>query len=133
MSIYRPIRRTDHSGIPADEAADVRPSAAHGASAKAQDWTRLRKAQPAEVLLPVGQQLLDRLPPEVRPLELAMRYPRIVNLIALHWNDRNICGRYFNGLLNDQRGQRQGFPQHVRDELLKLAEHWYYWAENWEA
>jgi hypothetical protein len=95
-------------------------------SAESIDWSKHRRPQPDEFLLPISESLLDQLPPEVFPGALASQYARIVNLIALQWNDRYGCGRYFNGLLNDQRGGRQGFPDIVRRDLLKLAAYWYH-------
>jgi hypothetical protein len=69
-----------------------------------------------EILLPIGKELLDQLPPEIFPGALATSYPRIVNVIALHWNDRRICSKYFNELLDDQRGGRKGFTS-IRHDL----------------
>ena len=60
-------------------------------SAESQDWSELRKAKPAEHLLPLSERFLDQLPPEVFPGALATHYARIVNVIALHWHDRGGC------------------------------------------
>ena len=94
-------------------------------SAESRDWLRDRKANPVGHLLPVSARWLDRLPLEVCPRELARHYPRIVNLIALQWNDRNACSAYFEALSFDRRGARQGFPIEVHREILRLCEHWY--------
>jgi len=129
MSIYR--RRGW------DDVSDNRPHLAPGKAsapekapssappAEPQDWSKFRKAKPAEHLLPMGERLLARLPPEVVPNALATHYARILNLIALHWHDRGSCAHYFRELLTDQRGGRQGFPAPVKRELAKL---WAYWA-----
>jgi hypothetical protein len=101
---------------------DSRPSEP---SADSQDWSKLRKAQPAEILLPIGKELLDQLPPEVFPAALVTSYPRIVNVVALHWNDRRICSGYFSELLHDWRGGREGFPAPVRRDLENLRAYWY--------
>ena len=128
MSIYR--RRGW------DDVSDIQPHLAPGKAstpekasssappAEPQDWSKIRKAKPAERLLPMGERLLDELPLEVFPIGLATQYPRIVNLIALQWHDRDSCDRYFKELLIDQRGGRQGFPGPVKRELAKL---WAYW------
>ena len=96
---------------------DVRPSAL---SVESQDWSKLRKAQPAEHLLPRSKNLLEQLPPEIFPGALARHYARIVNLIAFHWNDRNDCAEYFKELLTDRRGGRQGLAPAVRRDLVRL-------------
>ena len=89
-------------------------------SAESQDWSKLRKAKPAEHLLPSSKKFLDQLPPEVFPSALASLYARIVNLIALHWNDHASCESYFEELFIDRRGGRQGFPAPVRRDLENL-------------
>jgi hypothetical protein len=68
---------------------------------------------------------MDSLPPDVFPGALATHFPRIVNLIAMQWNDHRGCPAYFNELLVDRRGGRQGFPAAVKRDLLKLLDHWY--------
>jgi hypothetical protein len=93
--------------------------------AESQDWSKHRRAQPAEFLLPFSKEWLDQLPLEVFPRALAMQYARIVNLIALRWNDRSECAGYFKDLLFDRRGGRQGFPGPVRRDLLNLCAYWY--------
>jgi hypothetical protein len=95
------------------------------APAESHDWSKLRKAQPAKILLPIGKKWLEQLPPEVFPSALATSYPRIVNLIALEWNDRRNCSRFFSELLHDHRGGRQGFPAPVRRDLENLRAYWY--------
>lgn len=114
-----------------DNVSDLRPRAAApentlsgDSSAGSQDWSKLRKAKPAEHLLPVAEKFLDRLPREVFPGALATQYARIVNLIAMQWHDRDRCDSYFKDLLIDQRGGRQGFPVPVRRDLVNL---WGYW------
>jgi len=129
MSIYRHSGRIDRYGVMHDLAVgtaaapvSAKPS---DASAESHDWSKLRKAQPAKILLPIGKKWLEQLPPEVFPSALATTYPRIVNLIALEWNDRRNCSKYFSELLNDQRGGRQGFPAPVRRDLENLRAYWY--------
>jgi hypothetical protein len=94
-------------------------------SAGSPDWSQHRKAQPAEHLLPSSENWMDHLPSTVFPGALASQYPRIVNHIAMAWNDRQGCQAYFAELLVDRRGCRRGFPDAVKRDLLKLLDHWY--------
>ena len=95
-------------------------------SAGSHDWSHLRKAQPVENLLPTSENWIDLLPPEAFPGALATHYPRIVNIIAMLWNDRVRCSAYFDELFIDRRGGRQGFPDVVQRDLSKLRHHWYF-------
>jgi hypothetical protein len=86
----------------------------------AQDFTNQRKAKPADKLLPVSIDWLKGIPGEVRPVALATRYARIVNLLARQWDDREACGAYFDDLLVDRRGNRRGFPAVVKSDISIL-------------
>lgn len=117
-----------------DNVSDLRPRAAApentlsgDSSAGSQDWSKLRKAKPAEHLLPLSERFLEQLPSEVFPGALATHYARIVNVIASHWHDRGGCEIYFKELLTDQRAGRQGFPGPVRRDLVNL---WGYWQRG---
>ena len=68
--------------------------------------------------------LLASLDDGVRPKELASRYPRIVNKIARDWRLPSQLDRYFQELLMDTRGNRQGFPLKIVMELSTLREHY---------
>ena len=46
------------------------------------------------------------LPASVQPLRLAMQYPRLVNLIAVGWNNPAVAGTLLTDLLNGDRGDR---------------------------
>jgi len=97
-------------------------------SAGSHDWSKYRRARPVEYLLQSSENWMDVLPPEVFPGALATHYPRILNLIALQWNDRLGCPAYFDELLVDRRGGRQGFPAAVKRDLQKLRDYWQrYW------
>jgi hypothetical protein len=48
------------------------------------------------------------------------KYPRIVEKIALLWGTVAMS-RYFNELLFDDRGDREGFPSDVMMELFALS------------
>jgi hypothetical protein len=131
MSIYRRRGWDDVSDIHAHlapgkaSAPEKAPSSAP--PAEPQDWSKFRKAKPAEHLLPLTQKFLDQLPPQVFPSALAMQYARILNLIVLQWDDRSSCVSYFKELLTDQRGGRQGFPAPVKRDLVEL---WAYWTRT---
>jgi hypothetical protein len=129
VSIYRyRTGRADHEDVHEPLVAPATPNAQTSAGdsfAESEHWLQHRKAKPIDRLLPLCERWLGRLPSDVYPRELAARYPRIVNLIASQWDDAAACTAYFDGLLVDRRGVRQGFPASVRRELVKLREHWY--------
>jgi hypothetical protein len=85
---------------------------------------RLRKANPLNALLPASLDWLGTLPRELRPMALAMMYPRIVNLLAQQWSDYDACHAYFDELLTGRRPNRHGFPADVRREIWTLREHY---------
>lgn len=91
----------------------------------ATDWSTVRKARPADYLLPQSEKWFDSLPAEVAPCALASQFPRIVNLIVSQWNDHRNAPALFEELLGDRRGGRAGFPPVVRRDLLNLQEYWY--------
>jgi len=63
---------------------------------------------------------LAELPANVRPRELAMRFPHVVNNLAAVWHEREKCCEYFDSLMRDRRGGRRGFPPRVAFELTVL-------------
>lgn len=89
------------------------------------DWTSVRKARPADYLLPLTEKWFDAFPSDRAPCALASQYPRICNLIAVHWNDLRGAPELFEDLLTDRRGGRAGFPPAVRRDLVSVQEHWY--------
>jgi hypothetical protein len=91
----------------------------------AHDWSGVRKARPAEHMLPLTEKWFDAFPPEKAPCALASQYPRICNLIAVHWNDLRGAPELFEDLLTDRRGGRAGFPPTVRRDLINVQEQWY--------
>jgi len=128
MSIYEGrtgrMNYDDVHDVPTASNAAV-PSPSSDSSAGSRAWLQHRKTKPIDRLLPISGRWLDRLPPDVCPRELARQYARIVNLIALQWNDSEACCAYVDELLVDRRGARQGFPAEVKRELLRLRDHWY--------
>ena len=129
MSIYqlrskRPISELvsqpgTHGGTPAPACPPPR------VQDRAQERSHLRKAKPANYLLPMSLDWLSHLPSNVRPRALLTHFPRIANLVALQWNNPATCRAYFDDLLIDHRGTRKGFPADVRRELLALRDYYY--------
>lgn len=113
--VVQPVARHAPAAVAAQPPA-AKPSA---------DWSKLRKAQPANFLFPQSRKWLDALPPEVAPHALATEYPRIVNIIVAQWTDPLGVPELFEELLGDRRGGRAGFPPAVRRDLLNLQEFWY--------
>src|SRR6266542_4555499 len=111
-----PIERTPAKPAHSTRAPEVDPS---------QDWAEVRRAYPADYLLPISEAWLKALPHGVLPIALIAHFPRIVNLIAMQWNDNVACPAYFEELFADRRGGRQGFPQDVRRDLSRLRSYWY--------
>ena len=91
----------------------------------AEDWSPRRKVTPARNLLPVSVKWLLSLPTGDRPLVLAAKYPRIVNILALQWGKPSACRAYFGDLLVDRRGNRKGFPADVHRELRALRDYYH--------
>lgn len=89
----------------------------------AEEVARLRKADPVNYLLPTSIKWLKSLPEDARPIALATRYARIVNVLAQQWNDPPACSAYFDALLVDRRGNRQGFPSVVQTDIRMLLEY----------
>ena len=85
-----------------------------------------RKAEPANVLLPVARAWLASLPDSVRPVQLARHYPRLANRFATAWSDKASVALVFDDLLADRRGTRRGFPPAVEANLLALWRYWNY-------
>lgn len=57
---------------------------------------------------------------EQRPIELALRFPRLANLLSGLWNTPVAAAAALDDLLIDHRGGRLGFPEAVRQELRAL-------------
>ena len=119
-SIYRP----EHSVIVPE--ADVCPRTQIVAEDSANenlghvDWAGRRKAQPANVVLPATRRWLTTIPVDFRPQALAIRFPRIANLLAANWDNPADCTAYISSLLHDQRGGRKGFPPEVQQDIHDL-------------
>jgi hypothetical protein len=87
------------------------------------DWRRRRGTAPAEPLAAATEAWMATLPDNIRPVELAVQFPRIANKICDLWSHSLRCGDYPADLLIVRRNDRQGFPVAVARELGKLALH----------
>ena len=110
-------------GRPAEAVSAHRPSPQAPLSADAAK----RRQDPATVnrLLSSTIDWLASLPPNVRPLALATKFPRVANRIAKEWREPSACRRDFDDLVYDKRGTRRGFPPDVYVELLALRDYYY--------
>ena len=84
------------------------------------EWAGRRKSQPAGVILPATRHWMSSLPPDYRPDRLAIRFPRIANLIAASWDNPKECSAYIYSLLHDERVGRKGFPVEVQQDIAQL-------------
>jgi hypothetical protein len=71
-----------------------------------------------------SQALLASIEESARPKELAALFPRIVNRMAKLWKTPREMDRYFEELLTDSRGKRQGFPLNILMELSTLKDYY---------
>jgi hypothetical protein len=125
MSVYRTLHESVANEVNVSDIGRRR-----SASAGAPDETRqsaaqpsgsfVRKAAPANEPFPATFRWIAGLPDDLRPLALLKQFPRIANTLAQAWHDPAAFREYMFDLLIDRRGGRQGFPQEVRSELLKL-------------
>lgn len=90
------------------------------------DLRQLRRAQPLNQPLPATWRWIAELPPQVRPLSVVDRFPRIANILARTCLDGADFAAYMDSLLQDRRGDRRGFPNDVRSELVILGNYYAY-------
>jgi hypothetical protein len=116
-----------HPAAPRTTVTDFSARAADRGSAT--DWAARRApASPEDLVLTDAAKVwLAALPDTVRPTALAARYPRIANRLAVLWHKPVQANAYFDDLLIDKRGGRQGFPLPVVMELASLKA--YYQSE----
>jgi hypothetical protein len=93
---------------------------AQDASLDEQAQRRKRKGTPSNQLLKPTFKWAATLPRSVQPLALMRRFPRIANQLAAVWSDTPSIRLCLDGLLVDDRGNRQGFSPDVLRELLSL-------------
>jgi hypothetical protein len=96
-----------------------------GAAAQV-DYSR-RRHQPQKddlELSAAGQALLASIEESVQPKKVAALFPRIVNRMAKLWRTPREMDRYFEELLTDTRGHRQGFPLSILMDLSTLKDYY---------
>src|SRR5215471_4403630 len=93
---------------------------------RAVDYSKTRHAQSKDdlELNPAGQALLASIEEATRPTKLAAAFPRIVNRMASLWRSPRQMDLYFEDLLTDTRGGRQGFPLGILMELTALKDYY---------
>ena len=93
---------------------------------QAEDRKRVieRTSQTSSVLTDETSRWIAGLPPDVRPVTLARKFPRIANSIAELWRRVARCEEYLATLVVDQRGDRSGFPPDVARELTALCNYY---------
>ena len=122
MSIYRGPHST-----PANDVNDFAQGVAQPHAIVVQrdaGFAFCRKARPANLLMKATAEWVERLPKDVRPRALINRYPRIANALAQAWSEPEGPSAYFDELLLNSRGGRQGFPEDVLRDLLALEAHY---------
>jgi len=88
----------------------------------AHEFTDKRTRISDEPLLDVTETWLASLPQDVRPMELALQFPRIANRLCRLWKQVARCEEYLDDLVVDRRGTRKGFPPKITQELEVLRE-----------
>src|ERR1700693_2578931 len=94
-----------------------------GAGAPAEADYSKRRHQPEKddlELSAAGLAWLTSIEESARPIKLAAAFPRIVNRMAKLWKTPREMARCFDELLEDTRGNRQGFPLNILMELSTL-------------
>ena len=118
-AIYNVLRKAIRAGEPASTGL------AATAGSEARQVLRRRNTTSVSRLLSPTIDWLAALPPNVRPLALATKFPRVANRIAQEWPKPSACRRDFDDLVYDKRGARRGFPPDVFVELLALRDYYY--------
>ena len=78
---------------------------------------------PREPLSGAATSLLKALPADAAIPGTARDFPHVLNRIAEVWSDARAFGRLIDGLLIDDRPNRDGFPASVILELDALRQH----------
>jgi hypothetical protein len=99
------------------EMPSSQPAAGAGEARRAPDNPEDRKLNAA------AEAWYAALPDTVQPVKLAERYPGICNRMAERWKQPEQIVPYFDELLMDNRGGRQGFPISIAIEIASLKEY----------
>lgn len=97
-----------------------------------ENYVSMRRAQPSETLHQETSEWLNQLPATVRPQSLPMDFARIANALHARWSQPQDCLNYFDDLLIDRRGNRQGFPGVVAMEIATLKDHYESHVHRWK-
>src|SRR5437762_4635208 len=84
-----------------------------------------RKPAQAESLRTATIQWIMKLPAQIQPRHLQVKYPRVANRIAALWGDPTGCESYLDDLLTDKRGGRKGFPLNVATEVSSIRDYYF--------
>lgn len=90
-----------------------------------QERHKPRYRRPVWVLEPRAIRLLDALPASLRLFQLRCHFPHVLNQLAECWHDAAQMQRLIQGLLIDQRGNREGFPPDAQAEVQDLADYYF--------
>jgi hypothetical protein len=77
-------------------------------------------AEAASKLTPEAETYFKNLPADEYPAMLIEAYPRIANQIVALRNNKPDLAKYFESLLADERGNRQGFAFRILVEIQTL-------------
>ena len=91
------------------------------ASTHPTQWAHTRDVNDPQHVTETTRAWANRLASDLYPGELLERYPRVANRLALCWSDAVLTSRLFDSLLQDRRGGRKGFPDAVKEDLLRLC------------
>ncbi len=82
-----------------------------------------QRAAAQEPLAAATTEWLATLPNGLRPHALPRRFPHMANALAQRWSNPTAVRDYLDRLLIDTRGNRQGLPLDVADELATLKDY----------
>ena len=123
MSIFR-LLSVDLNSDTQEDAIEEETVAARNTTSRMsvdfEEYKHLRNAAPAGKPLPRTLKWVATLPPNVQPTALLRQYARIANVIAATWQHPTSLRSYLDCLFSDNRGNRQGFPPEVLNELIAL-------------
>lgn len=111
------FERVTIESLQASQAPGGRSDREYGASRSAESSAESSLSEQAE-------RWLLALPDAVRPTGLAASHPRVVNRMCQYWRRPTEMDRYFEDLLTDRRGGRQGFPFNIANEIASLSEYY---------
>jgi len=100
------------------------PKGPEGRSEREYSASRAAESSAGSCLSEQAESWLLALPEAVRPNALAASHPRVVNRMCQFWRRPTEMDRYFEDLLTDRRGGRQGFPFNIANEIASLSEYY---------